>query len=260
MTNYPWSSLIRISPFRSILWNIFFLLSHSLTYEMLPTGPWIDRQKCFSHRRANQTTDFSTCESVPTTCPRIASYWEDKMMGVILIYVWVLSGIRASAIRNDVTDWITHRDISGQCHPIPSYQFWSQTDCKKNTFLFWSLQNVFLSPSSGCHGPRFRRFICNIAITWLYLLKIVLWSDLSYNCDQNASLPSDSKSFSNNFVLSLSFSSLPDSFCCLITTCIKSSCLWILIFAQSNCLWHPFSFSQIVYEVYLADLWLQILL
>ena len=88
MTNYPWSSLIRISPFQSILWNIFFLLSHSLTYEMLPTGPWIDRQKCFSHRRANQTTDFSTCESVPTTRPWIASYWEDKMsmMGVIYTF------------------------------------------------------------------------------------------------------------------------------------------------------------------------------
>ena len=147
MTNYPWSSLIRISPFRSILWNIFFLLSHSLTYEMLPTGPWIDRQKCFSHRRANQTTDFSTCESVPTTCPRIASYWEDKMMGVMHIYVWVLSGIRASAIRNDVTDWITHRDISGQCHPIPKYQFWSQTDCKKHIFYFGLPKMSFCPPT-----------------------------------------------------------------------------------------------------------------
>ena len=28
----------------------------------------------------------------------------------------------------------------------------------------------------------------------------------------------------------------------------------------TNCLWHPFSFSQIVYEVFLADLWPQILL
>ena len=78
------------------------------------------------------------------------------------IYIWVLSGIRASAIRNDVTDWITHQDISGQCHPIPKYQFWSQTDCKKHTFLFWSPQCVFLSPNSGCHGLRFLRFICSL--------------------------------------------------------------------------------------------------
>ena len=104
--------------------------------------------------------------------------------------------------------------------PFLIINFGPRQTARSTLFYFGLPKMSFLSPNSGCHGLRFRRFICNIAITWLCLLKIVLWTDLSYNCDQNASLPSDSKSFSNNFVLSLSFSSLPDSFCCLITTCI----------------------------------------
>ena len=84
--------------------------------------------------------------------------------------------------------------------------------------------------------------------------------DLFYNCYQNASLPFDSKSFSNNFVLSLSFSSLTDSFCCLIITCIKSKLSLKYFFngiaSEVLLLKGKLSF----FEVFVASSWFQILL
>ena len=122
-----------------------------------------------------------------------------------------------------------------------------------------------LFSNSGHRGLPFRRFICNIAFSEGPSHSCICWKlcyglDLFCTCDQNASLPSDSKAFSSNFVLSLSFSSLPNSFCCLITTCIIIKLSLKSHLFLTNCFWGPFSFSQIALWSFLADSWLQILL
>ena len=56
---------------------------------------------------------------------------------------WNISIQQCYWLNNSLRQW----DIIDQWHPIPNYQFWSQTDCKKHIFYFGLPKMSFCPPT-----------------------------------------------------------------------------------------------------------------